>query len=89
MLKIRSKVCCHFGSTSQGDVVGRVSAHYITLLIYTCFCAYTVQGHYRHAPQQTKTSGAKFKILKCSKQTLPCTLSFSPAIYFSPNLTPP
>jgi hypothetical protein len=25
---------------------------------------------YRHAPQQTETSGAKFKILKCSKQTL-------------------
>jgi hypothetical protein len=24
----------------------------------------------RHAPQQTEKSGAKFKILKCSKQTL-------------------
>jgi hypothetical protein len=43
MLKIRSKVCCNFGRTSQGDVVGRVSAHYIALLIYTCFCAYTIQ----------------------------------------------
>jgi hypothetical protein len=28
MLKIRSKVCCNFGRTSQGDVVGKVSAHY-------------------------------------------------------------
>jgi hypothetical protein len=35
MLKIRSKVCCHFGRTSQGDVVGRVSAHYIALVIST------------------------------------------------------
>jgi hypothetical protein len=44
MLKIRLKVCCNFGRTSQGDVVGRVSAHYIALLIYTCFCAYTIQA---------------------------------------------
>jgi hypothetical protein len=44
MLKIRSKVCCNFGSMSQGDVVDRVSAHYIALLIYTCFCAYTKQA---------------------------------------------
>jgi hypothetical protein len=29
MIKIRSKVCCNFGRTSQGDVVGRISAHYI------------------------------------------------------------
>jgi hypothetical protein len=40
-------------------IVGRVTAHYIALLIYTCFCAYTIQAR----------SGAKFKILKCSKQT--------------------
>jgi hypothetical protein len=41
MLKISSKVCCHFGRTSQRDIVGRVTAHYIALLIlYTCFCAY-------------------------------------------------
>jgi hypothetical protein len=29
MLKIRSKFCRNFGRTSQGDVVGRVSAHYV------------------------------------------------------------
>jgi hypothetical protein len=42
MVKIRSKVCCHFGRMSQGDIVGRVSAqcHYITLTI----CAYTIQA---------------------------------------------
>jgi hypothetical protein len=28
MVKIRSKVCCHFGRMSQGDIVGRVSAQY-------------------------------------------------------------
>jgi hypothetical protein len=44
LYKIRSKVCCNFGRTNQGDVVGRVSAHYIALLIYTCFCAYTIQA---------------------------------------------
>jgi hypothetical protein len=44
MLKIRSKICCNFGRTSQGDVVGRVSANYIALLIYTCFCAYTIHA---------------------------------------------
>jgi hypothetical protein len=31
-----------------------------------------------HAPQQTEKSGAKFKIVKCSKQTL----QTDPAIYF-------
>jgi hypothetical protein len=25
-------------------IVGRVSAHYIAVLIYTCFCAYTIQA---------------------------------------------
>jgi hypothetical protein len=40
MLKIRSKVCCHFGRVR----VRAVSAHYIALLIYTCFCAYTMQA---------------------------------------------
>jgi hypothetical protein len=30
--------------SSQGDIVGRVSAHYIALLIYTCICAYTMQA---------------------------------------------
>jgi hypothetical protein len=50
----------------QGTRVRAIdSAHYIALLIYTCFCAYTIQ-----APQQTEKSGAYFKILKCSKQTL-------------------
>jgi hypothetical protein len=45
MLNIRSKDFCNFGRTSQGDVVGKVSAHYIALLIYTCFCAYTGSLH--------------------------------------------
>jgi hypothetical protein len=42
MVKIRSKVCCHFGRMSQGNIVGIVSAqcHYIALTI----CAYTIQA---------------------------------------------
>jgi hypothetical protein len=44
MLKMWSKVCCNCGRTSQGDVVGRDFAHYIAQLIYTCFCAYTIQA---------------------------------------------
>jgi hypothetical protein len=35
---------------------------------YTCFSAYSLPA--RSTPQQTEQSGAKFKILKCSKQTL-------------------
>jgi hypothetical protein len=31
---------------SQDDIVGRVSAHYIALLIYTCFSAYTIQARF-------------------------------------------
>jgi hypothetical protein len=69
MHKIRSKVYCHcWQGTSQGDIaiMGKVSAHYIALLIYTCICAYTMQA-------RSTTNGKirrKFKILKCSKQTL-------------------
>jgi hypothetical protein len=49
---------------SQGVIVGRVSSHYSALLIYTC--AYTM-------PARSEKSCAKFKILKCSKQsTRPC-----------------
>jgi hypothetical protein len=29
---------------SQGDIVGRVTAHYIAQLINTCFCAYTIEA---------------------------------------------
>jgi hypothetical protein len=38
MVKIRSKVCCHFGRMSQGDIVAQ--CHYIAFTI----CAYTIQA---------------------------------------------
>jgi hypothetical protein len=56
---------------SQGDIVDRVYAQHIALLIYTCFSAYTMQARStKVAPQQTEKSGAKFQIIKCLKQTL-------------------
>jgi hypothetical protein len=42
MVKNRSKVCCHFGRMSQGDIVGRVSAQYRYIAL--TICAYTIQA---------------------------------------------
>jgi hypothetical protein len=75
VLKIRAKVCCNFGRTSQGDVVGYVSAHYIALLIYTCFCAYTIQARF--------TTNGKIRLEIQNPQMFETDPeSFSPAIYF-------
>jgi hypothetical protein len=64
------------GRMSQGDVVGRVSAHYIALLIYTCFCAYTIQTC-------STTKGKIRREIQNPQMFETDPESFSPAIYFS------
>jgi hypothetical protein len=71
MFKIRLKACCNLGRTSQGDVVPTISPCLSIL----------ASAPILYAPQQTEKSGAKFKILNCSKQTLSpfpqqCTLAY-------------
>jgi hypothetical protein len=56
--KIRSKVCCNFGRTSQDDVVGNVSAHYIALLIFTCYTG-TLHNKRKNPAQNSKSSNVR------------------------------
>jgi hypothetical protein len=65
MLIIRSKVSCIFGRTSQGDVVGRVSAHYIALLsanIYLLLRLYytgTLNNKRKYMARNSKSSNVR------------------------------
>jgi hypothetical protein len=64
----------------QGDIVGRVSAHYIALLIFTnlYFCAFTIQAH--------STANGKFwREIQNTQMFETDPESFSPAIYFNFN----
>jgi hypothetical protein len=57
-------------------ILGRVSAHYIALLIYTCFCAYTTQARF--------TANGKIRREIQNPQMFETDPeSFPPAIYFN------
>jgi hypothetical protein len=66
MVKIRSKVCCHFERMSQGDIVGIVSAQCsatISPLLYAPIL-------YRHAPQQTEKLRREIQNPQIVQQTI-------------------
>jgi hypothetical protein len=64
------------GRRQKYHLVGKVSAHYIALLIYTCFCAYTI-----HA--RSTTNGKIRREIQNPQMLETDPESFSPAIYFS------
>jgi hypothetical protein len=75
MVKIRSKVCCHFGRMSQGDIVGRVSAQ--------CPVPLYAPILYRHAPQQTEKIRREIQNPQIVQQTISLNAKRSTLVYGS------